>query len=134
MGHEGGLLRHLIADKYTPESLVKIKEVLTARRSHELHPIANGLFAASPSQAPDSATGYQNVWVRDNVMLADSLRRRGELAAAIACIEGLTRFFEKQFVRFREIIGDPVRVLKENTNRRPHIRFTAETLEELPGK
>jgi hypothetical protein len=131
---EDGLLRHLIAENYTPENLAKIKEVLTASHTHEVSPVANGLFAASSSQAPDSATGYQNVWIRDNIMVADSLRRRGEYDPAITCVHGLTRFFEKQLPRFREIIEDPVRVLREDANRRPHIRFTAQTLGELPEK
>ena len=120
---ENGLLRHLIADSYTPESLGQIKQVLAEYRTHQILPVANGLFAASSSQAVDSVTGYQNVWVRDNVMVADSLRRRAELAPAIACAQGLTRFFQKQMPRFREIIDDPVRVLREDANRRPHIRF-----------
>jgi GH15 family glucan-1,4-alpha-glucosidase len=131
---EDGLLRHLIAENYTAESLGKIKEVLTAYRTHEVRPVANGLYAASSSQAADAATGYQNVWIRDNIMVADSLRRRGDFAAAIGCVQGLTRFFEKQLPRFREIIEDPARVLKEDANRRPHIRFTAQTLAELPEK
>jgi len=131
---EEGLLQHLIAKNYTPESLGKIKEVLSAYRTHEVHPVANGLFAASSSQTGDSATGYQNVWVRDNIMVADALRRRGDFAPAIACIQGLTRFFEKQLPRFRDIIEDPVGMLGEDANRRPHIRFTAQTLGELPEK
>lgn len=131
---ENGLLRHLIAENYTPESLANIKKVLAEYRAHEILPVANGLFAASSSQAPDSVTGYQNVWIRDSIMVADSFRRRGQFALPIACIEGLTRFFEKQLPRFREIIEDPVRTYREDANRRPHIRFTAQTLGELPEK
>ena len=96
--------------------------------------MAHGLYAASASQTPDSLTGYQNVWVRDNVMVANSLRLRGLPTPAITCMQGLTQFFEKQRPRFREIIDDPVRVLKEDANRRPHIRFTAQNLSELPEK
>jgi GH15 family glucan-1,4-alpha-glucosidase len=131
---ENGLLRHLIAETYTPESLAKIKQVLAEYRTHEIAPIANGLFAASGSQASDSVTGYQNVWVRDNVMVADSLRRRGRVAEARVCLQGLTRFFATQVPRFREIIDDPGNVLREDAGRRPHIRFTAQTLRELPEK
>jgi hypothetical protein len=131
---ETGLLRHLIADTYTPETLAKIKQVLTEYGSHRILPVANGLFAASSSQAPDSVTGYQNVWVRDNIMVADSLRRCGELAAAIACVEGLTKFFATQLQRFRKIISSPTRASHSDANRRPHIRFAAETLQELPEK
>lgn len=131
---ENGLLRHLVAENYTPESLRKIKEALSAHGTHDIRPVANGLYAASPSQAADSATGYQNVWIRDNIMIANSFRLRGELQPAIACVEGLTQFFGSQLPRFEEIINDPVRVLKEDANRRPHIRFTAQTLGELPEK
>jgi GH15 family glucan-1,4-alpha-glucosidase len=134
LAFEDGLLCHLIADSYTPESLAEIRRVLESHRAHEILPVAHGLFAASPSQQSDSATGYQNVWVRDNVMVANSFRLCGALAPAIACIQGLTRFFRRQLPRFREIIDDPVRVLKEDANRRPHIRFTAQTLSELPEK
>lgn len=131
---ENGLLRHLIAENYTSESLAKIKEVLAAYKSHQILPVAHGLFAASPSQVRDSASGYQSVWVRDNIMVANSFRLRGELASAVACMVGLTQFFEKQLPRFGEIIEDCVGLLREDANRRPHIRFTAETLAELPEK
>jgi hypothetical protein len=134
LGLENGLLRHLIAEKYTKESLERIKEALTAQKSHEILPVANGLFAASSSQGANSATGYQNVWIRDNVMVADSLRRRGKLELATACMKGLTKFLGRQLPRFRQIIDDPAHVLREDANRRPHIRFTAQTLGELPEK
>ena len=131
---ENGLLRPLIAEAYTPKSLSAIRKVLESRQTHEISPIAHGLFAASPSQSPDSATGYQNIWVRDNVMVANSLFLRGDTASAAACIRGITQFFKKQMPRFREIIDDPVRVLKEDANRRPHVRFIAQNLGELSEK
>jgi Glycosyl hydrolases family 15 len=113
---EHGLLHHLIADHYTRASLQEIKDLLVVHHSHQILPVANGLFAASPSQEADSLTGYQNVWVRDSVMVANSFRLRGELSPAIACVQGLTRFFATQLPRFR----------------RPHVRFTAQTLGDLP--
>ena len=131
---ENGLLRPLIAEAYTPKSLSAIRTAIESRQTHEISPIAHGLFAASPRQSPDSATGYQNVWVRDNVMVANSLFLRGDTASAAACIRGITQFFKKQLPRFREIIDDPVRVLKEDANRRPHVRFAAQNLGELPDK
>jgi Glycosyl hydrolases family 15 len=134
LANENGLLRYLVAETYTTQSLAKIKEVLAAYRTHEILPVANGLFAASSSQAPDSVTGYQNVCIRDNIMVADSLRLRCEFAPTIACMHGLTKFYSKQLPRFRELVDDSARVLREDANRRPHIRFTAQTLDELPGK
>jgi Glycosyl hydrolases family 15 len=131
---EQALFTDLISEHYTVELLAKIKAELNSSGTHEIQPVAYGLYAASASQAPNSVTGYQNVWVRDNVMVANSLRLRGLLTPAISCMQGLTQFFEKQRPRFREIIDDPVRALKEDPNRRPHIRFTAQNLSELPEK
>lgn len=131
---ESGLLHHLIAEEYSRESLAKIEEILGSYRTHAILPTALGVFTASPTQALDSLTGYQNVWVRDNVMVANSFRLRGQLAPAIACMKGLTLFLVTQRPRFHEIIADPTRALKEDANRRPHIRFTAQSLGELPEK
>ena len=93
---ESGLFHHLIAEEYPRESLAKIEEILESHRIHEILPIALGLFTACPSQAPDSLTGYQNVWIRDNVMVANSFRLRGQLAPAIACMKGLPLLLETQ--------------------------------------
>jgi GH15 family glucan-1,4-alpha-glucosidase len=131
---EAGLLHHLIKDQYTGQDLASIKEVLNAHKAHQITPVAHGLFAASASQPGDSLTGYQNVWVRDNIIVANSFRLRGIMEPAIACIKGLTRFFERQRNRFEEIISDREQLLKVNVNRRPHIRFSAATLDELPEK
>jgi GH15 family glucan-1,4-alpha-glucosidase len=129
-----GLFTKLIAQDYTPKGLAKIKAVLAARGTHEIKAVAHGLFAASGSQASDSVTGYQNVWIRDNVMVANSFRLRGFAGPAIACMQGLTEFLAKEAPRFREIIDDPLRALKEDVDRRPHIRFATQTLRELPEK
>ena len=126
------LLRHLIADHYTAHAVELIRDVLARHKTLQMRPVAHGLFAASPTQARDSATGYQNVWIRDNVMVANSFRLRGELAPATACMQGLMQFLAKQAPRFREIIDNPS--LKDDVNRRPHIRFAAETLDGLPEK
>jgi phosphorylase kinase alpha/beta subunit len=128
---DSGLFHHLIGEESPREDLARIQETLDSYRSHEILPLAQGLFAASPSQSLDSLTGYQNVWIRDNVMVANSFRLRGQFAPAIACMKGLTLFLETQRPRFREIIDDPTRALKEDANRRPHIRFTAQSLGEL---
>jgi Glycosyl hydrolases family 15 len=128
---DSGLFHQLIGEESPREDLARIQETLDSYRCHEILPLAQGLFAASPSQSLDSITGYQNVWIRDNVMVANSFRLRGQFAPAIACMKGLTLFLETQRPRFREIIDDPTRALKEHANRRPHIRFTAQSLGEL---
>ena len=128
------LLRHLIAQNHLKDSLTEIRNLLAAHHSHDIVPVANGVFAAGGSQSTHSVSGYQNVWVRDNVTIADSFRLRGQLDPAIACVHGLTQFFGTQLHRFREVIADPINTLKEGANCRPHIRFAAQNMAELPEK
>ncbi len=131
---EDGHLEYLIAEEYTPEILAKIRETLEAHGTHRISQAAHGLFAASGGQTAEGVSGYQYAWVRDNVLVANSFRLRGELGTAIACVKGLTQFFAKERPRFLGIINDGSRRIKEDVQRRPHIRFAAQTLGELPEK
>ena len=76
-----------------------------------------------------SVTGYQNAWLRDNVMVAYSRLEAGDVDAAVACARGLMRFVETQAPRFAAIIARPS--LKEAVELRPRVRFEANTLQEL---
>ena len=129
-----GLLRYLIAEEYTPESLARIRETLQAHGTHAILPVAHGLFAATATPAANSVSGYHHVWVRDNVLVANSFRWRGELALAVACMQGLSQFFSRQRPRFLDIIQDASRKLKDDVQHRPHIRFAAQALGELPER
>jgi hypothetical protein len=126
-----GLLEYLIVEEYTPEILAKIREALEVHGTHRISQAAHGLFAAS---AAECGSGYQNAWVRDNVLVANSFRLRGELSVAVACMKGLTQFFANERPRFLDIINDASGKVKEDVQRRPHIRFAAQTLGELPEK
>jgi phosphorylase kinase alpha/beta subunit len=132
-GKKSGL-KNLIENKYSVASLAKVKKWLEAHGTHKIKPIAHGLFSASSSQAADSATGYQNVWIRDCIMIANSFRLRGNAQLAIDCVRGLTDYFRKHRKRFDDIIADKTGTLKEDVQKRPHIRFSANALEELPDK
>src|SRR5271157_5437900 len=131
---QDGLLQYLIAEEYTPESLARIRETLEACGTHAILPVEHGLFSATAAPAAGSVSGYHHVWVRDNVLVANSFRLRGEPAPAIACMQGLTQFFATQRPRFLAVINDSTLRLKEDVQRRPHIRFAAQTLGELPEK
>ncbi|HXR32064.1 MAG TPA: glycoside hydrolase family 15 protein [Verrucomicrobiae bacterium] len=128
------LLQYLIVEEYTPESLAKIRETLQAHGTHAIRPVEHGLFSATAAPAANSVSGYHNVWVRDNVLVANSFRLRGELAPAIACMQGLSQFFAKQRPRFLDNIQDATQKLKNDVQRRPHIRFAAQALAELPER
>ncbi|MFI5097359.1 MAG: glycoside hydrolase family 15 protein [Candidatus Acidiferrales bacterium] len=131
---QDGLLQYLIAEEYTPESLAKIRETLVAHGTHRIVPVEHGLFAATAAAGANRVSGYHNVWVRDNVLVANSFRLRGELAPAVACMQGLSQFLAKQRPRFLEIIQDDTHKLKDDVQRRPHIRFAAQALGELPER
>jgi len=131
---EDSLLEYLIVEEYTPEILAKIRETVEAHGTHRISQAAHGLFAASAAQIAQGVSGYQYAWVRDNVLVANSFRLRGEPATAIACMKGLTQFFAKERPRFLAIINDASGRMKEDVQLRPHIRFAAQTLGELPEK
>jgi GH15 family glucan-1,4-alpha-glucosidase len=125
----GSPIEHLLRDSYTEPSLKPLTEWLARHRTYELTPRGNGLFAATGSLEEGSLTGYQNAWIRDNVMIANSFRLRGILDVAKGTAQGLTNYFAKHSERFRKIIANPS--LKENVQERPHVRFDAATLGEL---
>jgi GH15 family glucan-1,4-alpha-glucosidase len=122
-------LKTLLRDSYNAKSIAAIAKYLEAHRSHLLRPVANGLFAATPDLKEGSVSGYQNAWIRDNVMVANSFRLRGKLDIARGASQGLSNYFSKHLHRFRKIISSPA--LKENVQERPHVRFDALTLGEI---
>ena len=118
----------LIRESYDAASLRAIRALLERHGTHDLRPIANGLFAATAKLGEGAVSGYQNAWIRDNIMIANSFRLRGQLEVARGTIQGLTEYFHKHLDRFRKIIANPR--LKEDVQQRPHVRFNAMTLGE----
>jgi GH15 family glucan-1,4-alpha-glucosidase len=110
--------------KQAPELREKLERAGTLRVTPNRH----GIYAASASQAADSATGYQNAWLRDNAMVAFSVWQNGDAEAALRTSRGLGKFLETQTKRFEAILKKPSR--KEDVQERPHIRFDAEKLRE----
>ena len=117
-------------------SVAKLKTDLPALREKfartkvlEVEPNALGIYAASSSQSPDSKTGYQNAWLRDNAMVAYSKWVRGDTESALNTAEGLGKFLHTQIGRMEAILRRPPK--KRNVQARPHVRFHAETLREL---
>ncbi|MGB0037136.1 MAG: glycoside hydrolase family 15 protein [Candidatus Acidiferrales bacterium] len=125
-GRKGSRLKQLLREEYSAASLGKIKQFLHRHGTHELHPVAHGLFAATGELESGAVSGYQNAWVRDNVMIANSFRLRGRHDVAKGTAQGLTEHFSSQRGRFEKIIKNPR--LKESIQERPHIRFDAKTL------
>ncbi len=112
-------------------SIRQAAELVAAKKKAFLAPNANGIYPAAGGLDSTSVTGYQNAWLRDNVMVAYSRLEAGDVDAAVACARGLMRFVESQAPRFAAIIAQPA--LKETVGSRPHVRFDANSLGELPG-
>jgi GH15 family glucan-1,4-alpha-glucosidase len=110
--------------------LPALRAKLEKFRTLVLEPDPNGIYSASASQASDSSSGYQNAWLRDNVLVACSRWETGAHESALKTLRGLEKFLASQASKMEAIIAKPAR--KENIQQRPHVRFNARTLGELP--
>jgi GH15 family glucan-1,4-alpha-glucosidase len=110
-------------------ALGEIEERLAALGTLDIPQLENGLFAAGGANA-GGASGYQNAWLRDNAMVAYSRWRCGDAGSALRTLQSLEAFLTTQESRMRAIIQRPEK--KEDVQERPHVRFDASTLRELP--
>jgi phosphorylase kinase alpha/beta subunit len=90
----------------------------------------NGLFPAAAALSGD-VSGYQYVWVRDNVHIAHAHYVCGDKATAGRTLSTLMRYFQKYANRFEDIIGDKTKTVATDPMNRPHIRFDGGKLEEI---
>jgi len=125
---------HTEGDRIPSEELNirEIVECVAAAKQAFPAPNANGIYPAAGGMNSTSVSGYQHAWLRDNVMVAYSRLEAGDVETAVACARGLMRFVESQAPRFAAVIAQPS--LKETVESRPHVRFDADSLGELPGK
>ncbi|MGO9518271.1 MAG: glycoside hydrolase family 15 protein [Candidatus Korobacteraceae bacterium] len=116
-------LQQLIKPEYRLQDLDEIEQFLEQHHTLDLYPVANHLYAAVTGLPSDSTTGYQDVWLRDNVMVANSFRLRGEVERAKETMLALTSLLRTQSDRFEAVIANPR--LKLIVQNRPHVRFNA---------
>lgn len=114
-------IEQLAADQYNLARLSKIEGVLQESNTLTLKPQSDGLFPASTGAGRTPESGYQDIWLRDNVMIASSFFHRGETAIANAVATGLTQLLKGEKTRFEAIIRSPS--LKTDVQGRPHVRF-----------
>lgn len=95
--------------------------------------LATGLFSAAAGEGGDlDMTGYQSVWVRDNIHIAHAHLAWGEPDKSRAVLQALAQYFRQYLHRFDNVIdgisdaSDPMH--------RPHIRFDGNHLLELEEK
>jgi len=122
-------LRDLIKDQYSLEELHRLFAFLKDKGTFDFPALHNGLFPAASATSPYEYSGYQNVWVRDNVYIAYAHYINDHMQPALSAMCTLAEYFKKHKLRFENIIN-----AKADANQpmnRPHVRFNGEDLEEL---
>ena len=119
-----------LRDNYTVEDVQTITRHLEESGTFQFPTLPSCLFSAAITQSQElEYTGYQNVWVRDNIHIAHHFYVLGQPDRAVAAVAAMTRFFHTQRNKLRDIItgkADP-----QNVMLRPQIRFDGVKLAEL---
>jgi GH15 family glucan-1,4-alpha-glucosidase len=123
-------IERLIRTDYRREDIDRLEAFLIERGVLKFLPLGSGLYPAVETES--TASGYQNVWVRDNVFVAHAhaANRRPEIAVAV--VRALSKYFSKYLFRFDDIISGAVD--RNDPMKRINVRFDGSTLEELPQK
>lgn len=119
-----------LKDHYRADDVRAITRHLIEHGTFQFPTLSSGLFSAALTHSEDlEYTGYQNVWVRDNIYIAHHFHVLGEHDRAVRAVSAITRFLHTQRGKLRDIIvgkADP-----QNVMLRPHIRFDGEKLAEV---
>ena len=136
---EGSILVHntsllgRLRDTYSAQQLQDLRTLLTEQGTFDFPVFEHGLFPAAPPGQPGGATSpYRFAWLRDNVYVAYSHYVNGRVDGAVKNVRNLAAYFIKHQRRFTDIIAgtsDPADPMS-----RPHVRFEAARLEEVPQK
>lgn len=118
-----------ISEDPVADEVDAIVNFLTEQGTFHFPTLSTGLFSAAAAENPEfRMTGYQNVWVRDNIHVAHALWLIGEKQIAVAAVQSFVRFYGKYRHKFVDIIEG--RVDPREVQLRPHIRFDGESLSE----
>ncbi|MFM7072101.1 MAG: glycoside hydrolase family 15 protein [Planctomycetota bacterium] len=125
-------MQAVIRDHYSAADIRAVRELLDRHGTLAMRPLASGLFSAAVTTEFSEGTNYHAAWVRDNVHVAFAHLANRRPSVALAAWRALSRFFATQRGRFEAVISCPE--IKVVPQRRPHIRFDGERLEELDQK
>ncbi len=123
-----------ISEQTTADEVRQIVEFLTKQGTFRFPALSNGLFSASAGGHADiEVTGYQSIWLRDNIHIAWAhWVVLNDATVARRCVQTLMDFYSGHRHRLTAVIqgksdfNDPMN--------RPHIRFNGVDLSELPEK
>lgn len=120
----------LLAPLVVPDDVRALIRFLDRQGTFHFPTLANGLFSAANATHDDfAASGYQYIWVRDNVHVAHAHYALGDCLAATRAMTAILQFHHGQAAAIADLIEG--RTSPANPMHRPHIRFDGRTLTPL---
>lgn len=117
---------------YTPDEIQYIYNYLESENTFHFPVRENGLFPAVLTETETEYTGYDSMWVRDNIHIAHAHHILGKDNVAVKNVQTLADYFNKHRYRFENIIEN--KVDPQEPMNRPHVRFDGRKLEEINHK
>jgi phosphorylase kinase alpha/beta subunit len=125
-------IRKLVRPRYTDEQVREILLFLRSRGSLDFVPLPTGVFpAATVGHTAAQVSGYDNVWVRDNVYVSFAHEVGGHGETAAHAMESIATYFRKYRHRFEGALEGQADAWEPMN--RPEVRFDGLRLEEIPG-
>lgn len=135
LGVQSRKIADFLSADYTAKELTTLYGFLVQNGTFIFQSLPNGLFPAASSAGVGDVSGYQYVWVRDNIHVAHAHYVCGYTITASRTLCTLMCYFQKYVHRFRDIIEDretdKKKALAANPMNRPHIRFDGRGLKEI---
>ena len=126
--HNREIERLRLPEAWTGADVDRVAEALATHATLAVSALPTGLYPASAAMDP-GVSGYQHVWVRDNVYVALAQWRTGRPRVAVGVARGLLAFYAKYPQRFVLTGGTAPPVME-----RPHVRFDGAALSEVAGQ
>lgn len=122
-------MHSFIRDDYTGNDIASIRQFLNNQGTFHFPALPTGLFPAAHLSARGEYSGYDKVWVRDNMHIAHGLYITGQPEMAVRAVRGTLDYFNRYRHRFDAIIKGEVD--PDVPMNRPHIRFDGKSLLEV---
>lgn len=106
--HNSALARLVPDGNYLADDLARVEAALNAHQTLTFVRLPSGLYSASSAGEAIVATGYANVWVRDNIYVAFAHHPTGARHIATEVVGVLIGFFTRYCHRFHDIISGAV--------------------------
>ena len=117
-----------MTDRYDLTSLRRLRRFLDGEGTFRFAPLRTHLFSAAAVTRSTVQSGYQHVWVRDNVHVSHAFYVTNRVRASVHIMSALMQFFLQHRRRFEDVIHGKADATDPMS--RPHVRFNGVTLQE----